>query len=137
MTFEEFHDSPVLLHRRQRDRVRPDLQIPAIFQITTLARYLEYTGHMWITMLEENDIAVLPVDSEHVRLTDDDQSAVSFVLNIPKLARPHDIKSPPERRALLVAHSITSEALDRALGGRVVGRHRRRHRQASTRQAVN
>jgi hypothetical protein len=79
-----------------------------------LARYLEYTGLVWITTLEENGIAVLPIDSEHVRLTDDDHSAVFFVLTIPRVARTHDIKPAPERHALLVAHSITSEALDRA-----------------------
>ena len=70
---------------------------------------------MWITTLEENGIAVLPIDSEHVRLTDDDQSTVFFVLTIPRMARTHDIRPAPERRALLVAHSITSEALERAL----------------------
>lgn len=69
---------------------------------------------MWITTLEEHGIAVLPVDSEHVRLTDDDQSAIFFVLTIPRMARTHDIKPAPDRRALLVAHSITSEALERA-----------------------
>lgn len=69
---------------------------------------------MWITTLEDNGIAVLPVDSEHVRLTSDDQSAVFFVLKIPRTARSHDIKPAPDRRALLVAHSITSEALERA-----------------------
>ena len=79
-----------------------------------MARYLEYTGLVWIPTLEENGIAVLPVDSEHVRLTDDDQSAVFFVLTVPRVARTHDIKPAPERHALLVAPSITSEALDRA-----------------------
>jgi hypothetical protein len=75
---------------------------------------LEYTDLVWITTLEENGIAVLPVDSEHVRLTNDDQSAIFFVLTIPRTARTHDIKPAPDRRALLVAHSITSEALERA-----------------------
>lgn len=85
-----------------------------IFQITSFARYLEYTSPVWITTLEENGIAVLPLDSEHVRLTDDNQSAIFFVLTIPRVARTHDIKPAPERHALLVAHSITSEALERA-----------------------
>jgi len=89
-------------------------QTPAIFQITTFAQYLEYPGLVWITTLEENGIAVLPVDSEHVRLTDDDHSAIFFVLTIPRVARTHDIKPAPERHALLVAHSITSDALERA-----------------------
>ncbi len=75
---------------------------------------MEYTGLVWITTLEENGIAVLPVDSEHVRLTDGDQSAIFLVLTIPRVARTHDIKPAPDRRALLVAHSITSEALERA-----------------------
>lgn len=69
---------------------------------------------MWITALEENGIAVLPIDSEHVRLTDDDHSAVFFVLTVPRVARTHDVKPAPERHALLVAHSITNEALERA-----------------------
>jgi len=69
---------------------------------------------MWITTLEENGIAVLPVDSEHVRLTDDDHSAVFFVLTVPRVARTHDVNPAPERHALLVARSITSEALERA-----------------------
>lgn len=75
---------------------------------------MEYTGLVWITALEENGIAVLPIDSEHVRLTDDDDSAVFFVLTVPRLARTHDVKPAPERHALLVAPSITSEALERA-----------------------
>lgn len=69
---------------------------------------------MWTTTLEENGITVLPLDSEHVRLTDDGQSAVFFVLTIPRMARTRDVKPAPERHALLVAHSITSEALERA-----------------------
>ena len=69
---------------------------------------------MWITALEENGIAVLPIDSEHVRLSDDDHSAVFFVLTVARLARTHDVKRAPERDALLVAPSITSEALERA-----------------------
>ncbi len=69
---------------------------------------------MWVTTLEDNGIAVVPVDSEHVRLTDDNQSAIFFVLTIPRMARTHDIKPAPDRRALLVAHSITSDALERA-----------------------
>ena len=86
----------------------------AIFQIATLSRYLEYTGLVWITTLEENGIAVLPVDSEHVRLTDDDHSAVFLVLTVPRVARTHDVKPAPESHALLVARSITSDALERA-----------------------
>jgi hypothetical protein len=69
---------------------------------------------VWITTLEEHGIAVLPLDSEHVRLTDDDDSAVFFVLTVPRPARTRDVKPAPERRALLVAPSITSEALERA-----------------------
>lgn len=75
---------------------------------------MEYSDPVWITTLEENGIAVLPIDSEHVRLTDDDHSVIFFVLNIPRVARTRDIKPPPERHALLVAHNITSEALERA-----------------------
>jgi hypothetical protein len=75
---------------------------------------LEYTGLVWITTLEENGIAVLPVDREHVRLTNDDHSAVFFVLTVPRVARTHDVKPAPESHALLVARSITSEALERA-----------------------
>ncbi|WP_375479686.1 MarR family transcriptional regulator [uncultured Jatrophihabitans sp.] len=69
---------------------------------------------MWVATLEENGIAVLPIDSEHVRLTHDDDSAVFFVLTIPRVARTHDIKPAPERHALLVPRSITSAALERA-----------------------
>ena len=69
---------------------------------------------MWVATLEENGIAVLPVDSEHVRLTHDDDSAIFFVLTIPRVARTHDIKPAPERHALLVAQSITRAALERA-----------------------
>ncbi|HEX8092514.1 MarR family transcriptional regulator, partial [Jatrophihabitans sp.] len=69
---------------------------------------------MWITVLEENGVAVLPIDREHVRLTDDDHSEIFFVLTIPRVARTRDIKPAPERDALLVAHSITVEALERA-----------------------
>jgi len=69
---------------------------------------------MWITTLEENGIAVRPVDSKHVRLTNDDDSAVFFVLIVPRVARTHDVKPTPERHALLVASSITNEALERA-----------------------
>jgi hypothetical protein len=69
---------------------------------------------MWITTLEENGIAVRPVDSEHVRLTNDDDSAIFFVLTVPRVARTHDIKRTPEQHALLVAPSITNEALERA-----------------------
>lgn len=69
---------------------------------------------MWITTLEENGIAVLPLDSEHVRLTSDDRSAIFFVMTIPRVARTHDIKPAPQRHALLVASGITNEALERA-----------------------
>lgn len=69
---------------------------------------------MWITTLVEKGIAVLPVDSDHVRLTDDDHSAIFFVLTVPRLARTHDVRPAPERDALLVANSITDEALERA-----------------------
>lgn len=69
---------------------------------------------MWITTLEENGIAVRPVDNEHVRLTSDEDSAVFFVLTVPRVARTHDVKPTPERHALLVAPSITNEALERA-----------------------
>ncbi|HEY0868868.1 MAG TPA: MarR family transcriptional regulator, partial [Acidothermaceae bacterium] len=41
-------------------------------------------------------------------------SAVFFVQTIPRLARTHDIRAAPQRDALLVAHAITSEALERA-----------------------
>jgi hypothetical protein len=75
---------------------------------------LEYTGLVWISGLQENGIAVLPIDSEHVRLTDGDHSAVFFVLTVPRVARTHDVKPVPEHHALLVAHSITNEALERA-----------------------
>ena len=75
---------------------------------------MEYTGLVWITTLEENGIAVLPIDSEHVRLTDGDDSAVVFVLTVPRVARTHDVKPAPESHALLVARSITNEALERA-----------------------
>jgi hypothetical protein len=75
---------------------------------------LEYAGLVWITALEEHGIAVLPLDSEHVRLTDHDDSEVFFVLTVPRLVRTHDAKPAPERHALLVAPSITSEALERA-----------------------
>jgi hypothetical protein len=75
---------------------------------------LEYTRLVWNSVLEEHGIAVVPVDREHVRLDDDEHSAVFFVVNIPRLARTHDIRPAPERHALLVAHAITSEALERA-----------------------
>lgn len=79
-----------------------------------MTRDLEYTRRVWTTTLEENGIAVLPVDSEHVHLSDGNYSAVFFVMTIPRVARTHDIKPAPERHALLVAHSVTGEALDRA-----------------------
>jgi hypothetical protein len=69
---------------------------------------------VWNSVLEEHGVAVLPVDGEHVRLDDDHNSAVFFVWTIPRLARTHDIRPAPERYALLIAHAITSEALDRA-----------------------
>lgn len=75
---------------------------------------MEYTRLVWNSVLEEHGIAVVPVDREHVRLDDDEHSAVFFVLTIPRLARTHDIRPAPERHALLVAHAITSEALERA-----------------------
>lgn len=75
---------------------------------------MEYNDLVWITTLEQNGIAVLLIDSEHVRLTDDDHSVVFFVLTVPRLARTHDIKTAPEHHALLVAPSITNEALRRA-----------------------
>lgn len=85
-----------------------------IFLIPISGRYLEYTCLVWVSVLEENGVAVLPVDSEHVQLSDDDHSAVFFVLTVARLARAHDVKRAPERDALLVAPSITSEALERA-----------------------
>ncbi|HEY2043047.1 MAG TPA: hypothetical protein VGH11_10260 [Jatrophihabitans sp.] len=69
---------------------------------------------MWNTVLEEHGIAVVPVDREHVRLADDEHSAVFFVLTIPRIARAHDIRPVPEHHALLIADAITSEALERA-----------------------
>lgn len=77
-------------------------------------RYLEYTRLVWVSVLEENGVAVLPVDSQHVRLTDGDHSALFVVLTIARLARTHDVRHAPERDALLVAPSITSQALERA-----------------------
>jgi len=76
--------------------------------------YLEYTGLVRTSALEEHGIALVPVDGEHVRLDHADHSAVFFVLTIPRLARPHDIRPAPERHALLVADAITSEASKRA-----------------------
>ncbi len=75
---------------------------------------MEYTRLVWNAVLEEHGIAVVPVDREHVRLDDDEHSAVFFVLSIPRMARTHDIRPAPERHALLVADTITSEALERA-----------------------
>lgn len=65
-------------------------------------------------VLEENGIAVVPIDNAHAQLTDDDHSAVFFVRSLPRAARTHDIKPAPERFALLVAPTITGEALERA-----------------------
>ncbi|RHW24042.1 hypothetical protein D0Z08_26185 [Nocardioides immobilis] len=69
---------------------------------------------MWTSVLEEHGIAVVPVDGEHVRLEHVDHSAVFFVLTIPRLARTRDIRTAPERHALLVADAITAEASERA-----------------------
>lgn len=86
----------------------------AAFRIPISTRCLEYTRWMWNSVLEEQGIAVVPVDHQHVRLGDDRHSAVFFVLTIPRLARTHDIRPAPERHSLLVAPAITNEALDRA-----------------------
>jgi len=43
------------------------------------------TRLVWVSVLEENGVAVLPVDSEHVRLSDNDHSAVFFVLTVARL----------------------------------------------------
>jgi hypothetical protein len=72
---------------------------------------------VWNSVLEEHGVAVIPVDHEHVRLDADDGSAVFYVLTVPRVARPRDLRPAPERNALLVAHAITAEALERAESG--------------------
>jgi hypothetical protein len=86
----------------------------SVFQTPSQTLYLEYTRLVWNAVLEEHGIAVVPVDREHVRLYDDEHSAVFFVVTIPRMARAHDIRPAPQRHALLVADAITSEALERA-----------------------
>jgi hypothetical protein len=69
---------------------------------------------MWNTVLEERGVAVIPIDHLHVRLDADEDSYVFFVLTVPRLARPHDIRPAPEPHSLLIAPAITAEALERA-----------------------
>lgn len=69
---------------------------------------------MWHTILEENGIAVVPIDPEHVRLDAGSGAVDFFVLALPRTVRPHDIYPAPEPYALLVGSAITAAALDRA-----------------------
>ena len=69
---------------------------------------------MWSTLLEENGIAVVPVDSAHVALQRGSQRATFTVVTTSSRVHPSDVKEPPARNALLIAPALSETAAHRA-----------------------
>jgi len=69
---------------------------------------------MWSTLLEENGIAVVPVDGARVSLQRGLQRATFTVVATSSRVHPSDVTEPPAGNALLIAPALSETAAQRA-----------------------
>jgi hypothetical protein len=69
---------------------------------------------MWSTLLEENGIAVVPVDGARVSLQRGSQRATFTVVTTSSRVHPSDVREPPARNALRIAPALSETAAQRA-----------------------
>lgn len=69
---------------------------------------------MWSALLEENGIAVVPVDGAHVSLRRGSRRAMYTVVTTSSRVHPSDVTEPPGRNALLLTPALSEAAAQRA-----------------------
>lgn len=69
---------------------------------------------MWSALLEENGIAVVPVDRARVTLRSGTQGATYTVVTTSARVHPSDVREPPARNTLLIAPALSETAAQRA-----------------------
>jgi hypothetical protein len=65
---------------------------------------------VWTDLLEENGLAVVARDSQHVEVHHRTRSALYRVVHAKRRMKPSDIGTPPERNSILVAEALSRAA---------------------------